>query len=296
MKIGFIGLGRMGYNMVLNLLDNKQEVVAYNRSPEPVKKIAKYGAIPVYSLEELTKQLPKRKVIWIMVTSSAVDQIIKELLPLLSKQDIIIDGGNSFYKDSIRRYNFLKKKGIHFLDVGTSGGIEGARRNGCLMIGGDKVIFNYIEQIFKAIAQKEGYGYMGSTGSGHFVKMVHNGIEYGMVAAIDEGFEALKKYKDKFNIDLKEVSKVYAHGSIIDGKLTKWLYQSFTTKDYLKNISCVVPKGETEDEMKELTKLADMQILKESIKLREKSRNGLICAQMIAAMRNLWGGHKVNKK
>ena len=131
MQIGFIGLGRMGSNMVLNLLDHEIKVAAYNRSPKPIEEIAKKGAIPAYTIMELASKLPKRKIVWIMVTSSSVDYILEDLLPLLNKGDIIIDGGNSFYKDSIRRHNKLRSRGIYFLDVGTSGGVEGARHGAC---------------------------------------------------------------------------------------------------------------------------------------------------------------------
>ena len=195
--VGFIGLGRMGSRMVMNLLDKKQKVVVYNRSPEPVRELSKKGAIPSYSLHEFVSKLSNKKIIWIMVTSSAVDSIIADLISLLSKGDIIIDGGNSYYKDSIRRYNKLKEHGINFVDVGTSGGLESARHGACLMVGGDKNIYKQLEFLFRNLAVKDSYGYMGNAGAGHFVKMVHNGIEYGMLEALGEGFEALNNHKNK---------------------------------------------------------------------------------------------------
>ncbi|MBT5271725.1 decarboxylating 6-phosphogluconate dehydrogenase [Candidatus Woesearchaeota archaeon] len=310
MKIGFIGLGRMGSNMVLNLIEKKNKIVAYNRTFGPVKQMKRKGAIPAYSLEELVKKLPSSKttpkVIWIMIKAGKpVDMVIAKLIPLLNKGDIIIDGGNSFYKDSIRRNRLLKKKGIHFLDCGTSGGMEGARNGACMMVGGNKKVFNKIESLFRDMCTKDGYGYMGNAGAGHLVKMVHNGIEYGMMSALAEGFLAIEKHKPKFNTDLKEVSKVYANGSIIAGKLSSWLWKSFKTKGYLDKISCTVPKGETEDEMKELEGLADMPVLHQARLMRVKSRTVKtktgktrknICGKLIAAMRNQFGGHKVIKK
>ena len=185
--IGFIGLGRMGQNMVLNLLDNKWKVTIYNRSPEKVKKLSKKkNIIPSYSLEEFIKKIPKPRIIWLMVTAGkATDAVINQILPYSSKGDTIIDGGNSFYEISMNRGKKLKKKGIHFLDVGVSGGLEGARKGASLMIGGDKKIFRRIEPLFKSLAVKDGYGYMGSSGSGHFVKGIHNAIEYGMMGALN---------------------------------------------------------------------------------------------------------------
>src|SRR3989344_6145764 len=273
MKLGFIGLGRMGLNMVFNLVDNKHQVVAYNRSPDPITEAANHGAIPAHSLQELIDKLPSPKIVWIMIKSGQpVDDMIAQLVPLLQKGDIIIDGGNSYFENSKRRYAELKKKGIHFLDCGTSGGIEGARHGASMMIGGDKKIFKYTERLFKDMCVKEGYGYMGSSGAGHFVKMVHNGIEYGMMGAINEGFLAIEKHSNKFGINLKEAAKVYAHGSIIESKLISWLYKAFNKKKYLRLISCEVPKGETEDEMKKLEKIADMKILHEARLMRDKSR------------------------
>jgi 6-phosphogluconate dehydrogenase len=299
MKIGFIGLGRMGNSMVMNLLEHKHKVVGYNRSPGPTRKLTgKKGFDGAYSLKELVERLGNgRKVVWLMISAGKpVDMTLKELVPLLKRGDIVIDGGNSFFEDSVKRGKEIAKKRINYLDCGTSGGMEGARHGACMMIGGDKKAFRKVEVLFRDMCVKDGYGYMGKSGAGHFVKMVHNGIEYGMMGAINEGFHAIKKHKGKFGIDVKEVARVYAHGSIIEGKLMSWLYGSFTRDKYLDNISCEVPKGETEDEMKKLTKMADMRVLKESIKMRERSRSKKVCGDFISAMRNEFGGHAVGRK
>jgi len=288
--IGFIGLGRMGKNMVLNLVDKNYKVSAYNRSPKTLKKTRVFR-----DMKEMVKSLKSPKIIWIMVTAGKpVDSVLTELTPLLSKGDIIIDGGNSFYKDSIKRANKLSKKSIHFLDCGTSGGIEGARNGSCMMIGGNKKAFSKAERFFESMCVKNGYGYMGKSGAGHFVKMVHNGIEYGMMGAIAEGFQTISKNKE-FKIDAKEVAKVYAHGSIVSGYLMNCLLNARAKKDYSK-ISCEVPRGETEEEMKFLIKNNKMNILKDAVRQREDSRKGKFCGRDIAAMRNEFGGHKVKRK
>ena len=296
MNIGFIGLGRMGYKMVLNLLDHNHKVIVYNRSPDPVLKIQKFGAIPSYNIYELINKLPKKKVIWIMVTSSAVDKIINDLIPFLNKGDIIIDGGNSYFKDSINRYNKLKKLGIDFIDVGTSGGVDGARHGACLMIGGDKKVVDSINNIFKSLSTKNGFAHVGSSGSGHFVKMVHNGIEYGMMASIAEGFEALNKHQKSFNLNLNDISKVYSHGSIIESRLMSWLNSALSEDPTLKSIKGVVPEGETEFEMSNLTKLSYMPVLERAITERVNSRKKEnFRSKVVAVLRNKFGSHKLSK-
>src|SRR3989344_5822499 len=211
MRLGFIGLGRMGSNMVLNLMDKKHEVVVFNRSREPIEEMEKKGAIGSYSLDEFFRKLGKDRIIWIMIKAGQpIDEMIGKLMPYLKKDDVLVDGGNSYFEDSIRRAGGLKKKGVYFLDCGTSGGMNGARYGACMMIGGEKSVFLKIETLFRDMCVKNGYGYMGGSGAGHFVKMVHNGIEYGMMGALAEGMEAVNNKMDKFKTDLKEVAKVYA--------------------------------------------------------------------------------------
>lgn len=297
MRIGFIGLGKMGKNMVLNLLDKKHKVVVFNRSPEPVWEMEKKGAIGADSIKDMVSKLPKRKIIWLMISAGKpVDFIITELVRHLNKSDIIIDGGNSYYKDSIRRYQRLKKKGIDFLDCGTSGGISGARHGACMMIGGEPNVFKKVQVLFKDMCVKNGYGYMGKQGSGHYVKMVHNAIEYGMMGAIAEGIDTIRKQSKKFNTDLLEVAKVYANGSIIDGKLMDWLLSGMKSSGF-KSISGEVPKGATEDEMTELEKSSFMPILHQARLMRINSRNKPnFRGKLIATLRNQFGGHAVKKK
>ena len=298
LKIGFIGLGRMGENMVLNLLDRGYKPTVYNRTQEKMVAVVKRGAIPSISISELVSKLPEKKVVWLMVNAGAVlDQVLDELTPLLNDGDIVIDGGNSYYKDSQKRYAKLKKLGISFMDCGTSGGMGGARNGACLMIGGDKESFDYTQNLFKDMALLDGFAYLGESGSGHYVKMVHNGIEYGMMSALGEGFETIKD--SGLNIDLIEVAKVYSHGSIVESKLMSWLAEAFDEPGYLNAISGEVPKGETEEEMKKLLIGAKgkMPSLGNAIQVREQSRlTPSYAGKLISAMRNKFGGHKVNKE
>ena len=295
MKIGFIGLGRMGENMVLNLLEHKHKLIVNNRSPGPTRKLMKKGAIGAFSLGELLEKLPKRKIIWIMIPAGKpVDETIEKLLPGLNKGDILIDGGNSYYEDSIRRSKILKKKGINYLDCGTSGGMEGARNGACMMIGGDKKVFKKVEKLFRDMTVKDGYGYMGESGAGHYVKMVHNGIEYGMMGAIAEGMNAVKN--SKFKTDLNVVAKVYANGSIISSSLVSWMLKGMK-RPYFGKISGSVPRGETEGEMEKLEKKSPMKVLEAARKLRVNSRKKAnFIGKLIAVMRNEFGGHKFKKK
>ena len=296
LKIGFIGLGRMGSNMVYNLLDHKYDVVVFNRTKEKMEEPVKAGAVGAASISELVKLLPEKKVIWLMVNAGeALDAVLAELTPLLKEGDIVVDGGNSYYKDSQKRYANLKKLGISYMDCGTSGGMGGARNGACLMIGGDRESFDYLKEIYKDLAGgPEAFAYLGNSGAGHFVKMVHNGIEYGMMSALGEGFEVIKD--SPLNVDLKEVSKVYSHGSIVDSKLMTWLSEAYHEEGYLDAISGNVPKGETEEEMKKLLGEHAMPSLVNALKVREDSRTTpTYTGKLISAMRNKFGGHKVNK-
>jgi len=296
MKIGFIGLGRMGKNMVLNLLSKNHKVVVHNRSPNPIKEMKKKGAIGAFSIVELIEKLPKQKVIWVMVSSDAVDLIISKISPHLKKNDIIIDAGNSYYKDSIKRYKILRKKKIHFLDVGTSGGISGARHGACMMIGGDYSVFKKLKPLFQSMCVKNGYAYVGKPGAGHFVKMVHNGIEYGMMGSIAEAFEVIRKNSSKFKISLRRVAEVYTHGSIIEGKLMNYLLAGLKSPEFKSTLG-YVPYGETEDEMKKLEKISKMAILHQARIMRVRTRKKTsFKGKVIATLRNQFGGHPIKKK
>jgi len=295
-EIGFIGLGRMGLNMSARLVESGYRVVGYNRSEGPRKEAVGFGVEVTASLAETVSALSSPRVVWIMVTSNAVDLVLEELLPLLAPGDTVIDGGNSFYKDSIRRHKKLKERDIHFLDCGTSGGLEGARHGASLMIGGPAEVFEMHERFFRALAAPSGYARVGNEGAGHFVKMVHNGIEYGMMGAIAEGVAVLHEHEADFDIDLKEVFKPYEHESIITSKLVTWLREAFDAGQ-IDVIKGEVPQGETESEMEHITTIGSVEVLEAALAQRKETRaQESYRGKLIAAMRNQFGGHGVIKK
>ncbi|AIS52252.1 6-phosphogluconate dehydrogenase, decarboxylating [Thermoanaerobacter kivui] len=297
MKIGLIGLGRMGFNLALNMRDHGHEVIAYNRSPEKVKEAEKEGIKGAYTIEDLVKNLERRRVIWFMVPAGdPVDEMIDKLLPLLDKHDIIIDGGNSYYKDTLRRNQMLKEKGIDFVDVGTSGGIEGARHGACTMIGAEDEVFKYIEPLIRDISAENGYLHTGKNGSGHFAKMVHNGIEYGMMQAIGEGFEVLEK--SQFDFDLKEVARVWSHGSVIRGWLMELMEKAFEKDPKLSGIKGVMhSSGEGLWTLEEALNLkVPVPVIAQSLFMRYRSeQEDTFAGKVVAALRNEFGGHAVEK-
>jgi len=298
MKLGYIGLGKMGYNMVELLLDNKYEVVVYNRSEEPIKKIAQRGAQPSASLRTLATALTPPRLIWLMVPYSAVDDVLKDLVPLLAKGDTVIDGGNSPYKESMRRAKELEGKGIDFLDAGVSGGPGGARAGACIMVGGKEAVFRMYEKLFRDLAVENGYAYLGKSGSGHFVKMVHNGIEYGMMQAIAEGFSVMKA--SAFNLDLRKVADLYNHRSVIESRLVGWLKSAYEQSGpELKDISgSVAQSGEgmwTVDAAKELG--IPVPIIQGALGFRLQSqKNPSYIGKVVSALRHQFGGHEVKEK
>ncbi|MFH1420977.1 MAG: phosphogluconate dehydrogenase (NAD(+)-dependent, decarboxylating) [Candidatus Aenigmatarchaeota archaeon] len=238
-EIGYFGLGRMGKAMVQNLLDHGYRVAVSNRSPAPVDEMKQQGAVGVYTPEELVHELERPRALWLMVAAGeAVDDTIKKLEPHLSEDDILIDGGNSRFKDSIRRAKYLKDSGIHFLDIGTSGGIDGARNGACLMIGGDRKVYDCLEDLFKDSSCPNGYLYCGNSGSGHFVKMVHNAVEYGMMESIAEGFDLLKKAPDSLGkMNLKDIAEVWNHGSVVHSWLVELVGEAFERDEELNHVS-----------------------------------------------------------
>lgn len=296
MKIGLIGLGKMGLNLGQNLIDNKHEVVAFDVNRSSVEEMKKHGAQGTSDLKELVASLEKPRVVWIMVPHAVVDSVIDEMTPLLSAGDIVIEAGNSHYKESIRRYNQLKEVGIHFMDAGTSGGMEGARNGACYMIGGDPEAWSIVEPIFKDTAVENGFIYAGKAGSGHFLKMVHNGIEYGMMAAIGEGFEVLEK--SEFDFDYEKVARVWNNGSVIRSwlmELTERAFSKDAKLDEIKGIMHSSGEGkwtvETALDLQAATPVIAMSLL-----MRYRSLdNDTFTGKVVAALRNEFGGHGVEK-
>ncbi len=297
MQIGLIGLGKMGYNLALNLRDHQHEVVAFDIDPEVTGKAASEGITPAYTIPEVAQKLSGRKAIWIMVPAGdAVDAVISELLPHLQPNDILIDGGNSNYKQSVDRAEKLKEQQIHLLDCGTSGGLSGARNGACTMVGGDPEAFAYVEEIFKDVSVEKGYLYTGKAGSGHFVKMVHNGVEYGMMQAIAEGFEVL--HKSDFDLDHKEVARVWNHGSVVRSWLMELVENAFSKDPDLSAIKGIMHSSgegkwtlETALDMQVATPVIAMSLL-----MRYRSYEAdTFSGKVVAALRNEFGGHKVER-
>ncbi|RFU62431.1 phosphogluconate dehydrogenase (NAD(+)-dependent, decarboxylating) [Peribacillus glennii] len=297
MKVGIVGLGKMGYNLSLNVM-NKHEVVAFDVDASNVEKLSAEGGTGVHSLAELSETLESPRVVWLMVPAGPItEKVLSELKGLLTAGDIVIDGGNSNYKDSIRRGAELKEQGIHFLDVGTSGGTEGARNGVCTMIGGDKEAFDSVEELFRDISVENGYLYAGEIGSGHFLKMVHNGVEYGMMQAIAEGFEVLEK--SSFEFDYEKVARVWNNGSVIRSwlmELTEHAFSKDARLDGIKGIMQSSGEGkwtvETALDLQAATPVIAMSLMMRYRSLDEDTFSG----KVVAALRNEFGGHSVVKK
>ncbi len=296
MELGMVGLGKMGINMVFRLLEGGHKVVVFNRTRSKEEPVKNKGAIGSDSIEELVSKLPAPRIVWLMVPAGdTTDLMIEEVSKYVEKGDIVIDGGNSYYKDSIRRHDLLKEKGINFLDAGTSGGIWGLKEGYCSMVGGEEEIFEYCEPIFKTLAPEKGYLYTGKSGAGHYVKMVHNAIEYGMMEAYAEGFEILKT--SDFNINLTEVTELWRHGSVVRSWLLDLANNAFKLDPELKNLGPTVDdSGEGRWTLKEaIDNAVPAPVLAESVFARFRSRQeNSFANRVLAALRHQFGGHPVH--
>jgi 6-phosphogluconate dehydrogenase len=298
MRLAMIGLGRMGGNMTERLMRGGHEVVAFDRTPATVEKYEALGAKGAHTLEDVLTNLKAPRIIWIMVPAGKpVDDTIGQLLKGLSSGDVIIDGGNSNFHDTMRRAAELQAKGIHFVDSGTSGGIWGLANGYCLMIGASEEAFKLCEPIFRTLAPENGYARMGPPGSGHYVKMVHNGIEYGMLQAYAEGYEILHASKD-FKLDLHEIAGVWNHGSVVRSWLNELAEAAFARDVDLKDLrGYVEDSGEgrwTVQEAIDLDVPAPVITLSLLTRLRSRQADSF-SAKVIAALRNEFGGHAVKK-
>ncbi|MGH7794953.1 MAG: phosphogluconate dehydrogenase (NAD(+)-dependent, decarboxylating) [Candidatus Binatia bacterium] len=297
MELGMIGLGRMGANMTERLVRGGHRVISYDRSAEAIQRVVDIGAVGAHSLADFVKQLTPPRVIWMMVPSGApVDQTIEQLLPNLSKGDILIDGGNSNYKDSIRRAELLKRQGLHFVDAGTSGGVWGLDLGYCMMIGGEKAVVDGLEPIFKTLAPPDGYLHVGPNGAGHFVKMIHNGIEYGMLQAYGEGFELLNA--SQFDLDFAKIAHLWNQGSVVRSWLLELAESALQKDPKLAGIKGYVEdSGEGRWTVEEaIDKSVPAPVLTLSLFARYASRQeDSFAAKVIAALRNEFGGHPVKK-
>ena len=296
MRIGFIGLGRMGANMVRRLLRDEHDIVAYNRTPEKTTEIATEGATPSFSIAELVEKLEKPRAVWVMVPAGdATEAQIAELLEHLEPGDTIIDGGNTNFHDDVRRHKELAAKGIRYVDAGTSGGIWGLQVGFCLMVGGDAEAVAPLEPIFKSLAPEGGYLHVGGPGAGHYVKMVHNGIEYGLMQAYAEGFEIL--HASDYDLDLEGISNLWMQGSVVRSWLLELAARAFKSNgqdlEHLKGF--VADSGEGRWTVQEaIDHDVPAPIITLSLLTRFRSRQAdSYGARVLAALRNEFGGHAV---
>ena len=298
MKIGFVGLGKMGGRMVERLMQGGHEIVAYDPVEQALKEAVEKGAIAAHTPQEVIDKLDGPRAIWIMVPSGRpTEETIDTLSSLLEKGDLLIDGGNSFYKDSIRRAKTCQEKGIGFLDAGTSGGIWGLEIGYCLMVGGEKADFKNVEPILKTLAPEDGYAHVGPSGAGHFVKMVHNGIEYALLQGYAEGFEIMQA-KKRFNLDLEAIAHLWNQGSVVRSWLLELAEEAFKKDPRLTSIKDYVEdSGEgrwTVIEAMEKDVPAPLITLSLLERFRSRQKESF-SAKVIAALRDEFGGHGFKK-
>ena len=297
MQLGMIGLGRMGAGMTQRLLKGGHQVIVFDRTPEAVSSMTAKGATASNSLEDLGQKLKAPRIFWLMIPAGArVDDTIQRLEDTLSPGDVIIDGGNSNYKDSMRRAEALRTQQVEFLDAGVSGGVWGLTVGFCLMVGGNEAIFKQVEPIFKTLAPPDGYAYVGPSGAGHYSKMVHNGIEYSMLQGYAEGFEILKA--SPFPFDLVQLSRLWNHGSVIRSWMLELAEDAFKRDPNLEQIrGWVEDSGEGRWTLQEsIDHAVPAPALAMSLFMRFRSRQeDSFSGKVLAALRNEFGGHAVKK-
>jgi 6-phosphogluconate dehydrogenase (decarboxylating) len=299
MKLGLIGIGKMGYNLALNMLDNGHELIVHDIIPENTKGLEEKGALIAAGLADMVSRLDSPRILFMMVpVGNPVEETLAQLDGLLEPGDIIIDGGNSHYGDAVTRSKLLQSKGVRYLDCGTSGGKDGARNGVCLMIGGDESAYRHCEPLFKSIAVADGCLYTGPSGSGHYCKMVHNGIEYGMMQAIAEGFEILQK--SDYTYDMEKVAKMWNHGSVVRSWLMELAENAFREEGNelasLKGIMNSTGEGKWTVE-EALAKQICTPVIALSLIMRYRSmEEDTFSGKVVAALRNQFGGHAVEYK
>ena len=295
MRIGFIGLGRMGANMVRRLVRDGHEVVAFNRTPEKTREIMTEGAEGAFSLAELVGKLPAPRAVWVMVPAGdATEAMIAELMDLLAPGDTIVDGGNTNFHDDVRRHALVARKGLNYVDAGTSGGVWGLQVGYCMMVGGDRDAVAPLEPVFRSLAPADGYAHVGGPGAGHYVKMVHNGIEYGLMQAYAEGFEIM--HASDYDLDLAQVSGIWRYGSVVRSWLLDLLYDAISKNpDFTGIKDWVADSGEGRWTVQEaIDRDVPAPIITLSLQARFRSRQDeSYGAKVLAALRNEFGGHAV---
>lgn len=295
LRIGLVGLGKMGLNMALNLQRNSFGVQGFDVSQEAREEAGRNGLSVHESMEGLLESLDEQKIVLVSTPAGKItNAVVSQLVGLLRQGDILVDTGNSFYKESVKNYFLAKEKGIDFLDCGTSGGMEGALNGACLMIGGDREAFDQVEEVFASLAIEKGYIYAGKAGSGHYLKMVHNGIEYGMMQAIGEGFDIL--HASEYEYDLEEVASVWNHGSVIRSWLMELAEESFKQDAKLDRIRGIIDSsGEGKWTVEEALELnIPVPVIASSLFVRSASKiEDSFSAKVVASLRNQFGGHDV---
>ena len=303
MTVAIFGLGKMGTQIAKRLNKNNHQVLAWNRSEEPRQEVAKSGVKTFAEIPSLVSEMNEEpRIFWLMLPHKIVDEFLftdDHLGPHLRSGDIVIDGGNSFYKDSMRRADELKKKGIHFFDSGTSGGVWGFENGFALMVGGPNEQWPIVEPIFKVLSSGNNYGLLGKSGAGHFVKMVHNGIEYGMMEAIAEGYGVLKA--SDFGLDLAQVTKIYQEGSVVRSWLIDLTRNIFEHEDVEGTKGIIEATGEGEWTVNAGKELGvDVRVIEDSLKVRQESADPKnqqkFSNKIVALLRKQFGGHGVEKK
>ncbi len=297
MELGFIGLGKMGMNMVTRLRHDQHRVVVYDRSNELIKQAEGQGCIGSSSLSDLVGQLGAPRAVWIMVPSGApTEETVHEVAGLLQTGDIIIDGGNTWFHDDVRRAAELKKKGVHYVDAGTSGGIWGLKVGYCLMVGGDDAAVRRLAPVFKTLAPENGWAHVGAVGAGHYVKMVHNGIEYSMMQGYAEGFELMSK--SEYKLDLARIADLWMHGSVVRSWLLELAAGALKEDQKLEKLKGFVQdSGEGRWMIAEaIEKDVPVPTLTTALFTRFRSRQEESFAEkMLAALRQAFGGHSVRR-
>ncbi|QEA37579.1 phosphogluconate dehydrogenase (NAD(+)-dependent, decarboxylating) [Leuconostoc citreum] len=299
MKIGLVGLGKMGINLAQNMIRNRNEVVGFDLSADLIREAEEYGATGAHTLVEMVEKLDKPRFVWVMVPAGKpTDDTIDQLGELLDEGDYLIDGGNTFWKDSLRHNRLISEKGIHYFDAGSSGGWRGALNGGNFMIGGDDAdSFEAIRPLFDGISQKDGYLYTGKAGSGHYLKMVHNGIEYGMMEAIGEGFEVLES--SQFDYDNESVAKLWNHGSVVRSWLMELAQDSFGEDPHLDGIlGRMHSNGEGQWTVEDaMDNKVPTPVIYAAVAARYRSmQDDTFTGKVVSALRNGFGGHAVDKK
>ena len=300
MQIGMIGLGKMGANMTTRLVNGGHHIVVTDRKPEAVEAAAAGGAVPAKSLDDLAESLDAPRVVWVMVPSGApTESVLDALSQRLDEDDLVVDGGNSNYKETLRRGELLKEKGINFVDVGTSGGVWGLTEGYAMMVGGDERAVERLRPVLETLAPApdRGWGHVGPSGAGHFVKMIHNGIEYGMMQAYAEGFEVMKQ-KEELELDVHQIAEIWRHGSVVRSWLLDLTARALKKDQDLAGIKgFVADSGEGRWTVAEAIDLdVPAPVITMSLLMRFVSRQeDSYAAKLLAAMRNQFGGHAIQK-